>query len=116
MSKKKESQKMRKIELLDTFVPIFCVSWVLVFTYIALFNESSVFALITVMPFFFLYGFYLIGSAIYVYKELDILKAAGKDTYEVEKRHRTNPPKLSMAKLSVAGGCIVAGILLCILL
>lgn len=48
----KKTQRMTPIELFDTFVPIFCITWVLVFSYIALFIESSLFAMITVMPFF----------------------------------------------------------------
>lgn len=107
---------MSKIEMFDTFVPIICVCWVLVFAYISLFTKSGVLAMITVMPVFFLYGLYLIGSAIYCYKELEILKEMGRDTYEVEKRFRKNPPKLSIPKLSVAAGCIIAGVLLCIFL
>lgn len=112
----KKTQRMTKIEIFDTFMPIFCVTWVLVFAYIALFTNSSVLALITVMPLFFIYGLYIIGSAIYVYKEMDILKELGKDTYELEKRYRKQPPKLSIAKLVVGASCIVAGVLLCIIL
>ena len=112
----KKTQRMTKIEMLDTFMPIFCITWVLVFAYIALFNKSSLLALITVMPLFFIYGLYIIGSAIYVYKELDILKELGKDTYDLEKRHRKQPPKLSITKLIVGAGCIIVGILLCIFL
>lgn len=112
----KKTYKMTKIEVFDTFVPIFSVCWVLVFAYIALFTESSLLAMITVMPMFFIYGLYLIGSAIYCYKEVEILKALDMDTYEAEKRRRKKAPKLSVAKLSVAAGCIVAGILLCIFL
>ena len=115
MAKKKQF-KMTMIEKLDTLIPIFCITWVLVFAYIALFNESSLLALITVMPLFFLYGIYIISSAIYVYKEMDILKQMGKDTYELEKRYRKQPPKLSIAKLAVGAGCILTGILLCIFL
>ena len=59
-------------------MPIFCITWVLVFAYIALFINSSLLALITVMPLFFIYGLYSIGSAIYVYKEMDILKEVEK--------------------------------------
>lgn len=112
----KKTQRMTKVEIFDTFMPIFCVTWVLVFAYIALFANSSLLALITVMPLFFIYGLYIIGSAIYVYKELDILKELGKDTYELEKRYRKQPPKLSITKLVVGASCIVAGILLCIIL
>ncbi len=107
---------MSKIEMFDTFVPIIAVCWVLVFAYISLFNSSGTLALFTVMPIFFLYALYLIGSAVYTYKELDILKAMEKDTYEVEKRWRKNPPKLSTSKLIVAGICFICGILLCIFL
>lgn len=112
----KKAYKMTKIEIFDTFVPIVCVCWVLVFAYIALFNGSSLLALITVMPVFFLYGLYLIGSAFYCYKEVEVLQALGMDTYEAEKRRRKKAPKLSVPKLAVAAGCIVAGILLCIFL
>ncbi len=112
----KKTYKMSKIEMFDTFVPIIGVCWVLVFSYISLFIGSGTLALITVMPVFFLYGLYLIGSAVYCYKELEILRKLGQDSYEVEKRFRKNPPKLSIAKLSVAAGCIISGILLCIFL
>ncbi len=112
----KKTQKMTRIELLDTFVPIFCITWILVFAYISLFSESSLFALLTIMPFFFLYGLYSIGSAIYVYKELEILKELGKDTYEIEKRYRSKKPVLSKAKIVVGAGCIIIGIVLCIVL
>ena len=112
----KKVQKMSTIEILDTFIPIFAVCWVMVFSYIALFNESKVLALITVMPIFFLFGLYIIGSAIYCYKELDILKAFEKDTREIEKRNRKKAPKLNKTKLIIGGCCILAGILLCILL
>ena len=112
----KKPQKMKRIELLDTFIPIFAVCWALVFAYIAVFNESNVLALITVMPIFILYGLYIIGSAIYCYKELEILKALGKDYYEVEKQYRKKAPKLSTPKLVTGGICIVIGILWCIFL
>ena len=84
MAKKK--YKMTKVEMFDTFIPIIATCWVLVFAYISLFTSSNTLALITVMPIFFLYSLYLIGSAVYCYKELDILKAMEKDTYEVEKK------------------------------
>ena len=112
----KKTYKMSKIEMFDTFIPIVAACWVLVFVYISLFISSSLLALLTVMPVFFLYGLYLIGSAVYCYKELDILKAMEKDTYEVEKRWRKHPPKLSKGKIGVAIACIVSGILLCIFL
>lgn len=112
----KKTQKMSTIEILDTFIPIFAVCWIMVFSYIALFNESSVLALITVMPLFFLFGLYLIGSAIYCYKELEILKALEKDTTEIEKRNRKKAPKLNKTKLIIGGCCIAAGIALCIIL
>ncbi len=112
----KKPQKMKRIELLDTFIPIFAVCWVLIFAYIALFNESGVLALITIMPVFFLFGLYMFGSAIYCYKELEILKALEKDYYEVEKQYRKKAPKLSKPKLITGGICIVAGILMCIFL
>lgn len=112
----KNNYKMSKIEMFDTFIPIIAVCWVLVFSYISLFVSSSALAMITVMPVFFLYAFYLFGSAYYCYKEVDVLKAFGKDTYEVEKRWRKQPPKLSKAKLIIAVLCILSGILLCIFL
>ncbi len=112
----KKQQKMKRIELLDTFIPIFAICWVLIFSYIALFNESSLLALLTVMPIFFLYGLYIIGSAIYCYKELEILKALEKDYYEVEKQYRKKAPKLSIPKLIAGGISIIIGILLCIFL
>ncbi|MBQ8894149.1 MAG: hypothetical protein IJ043_07035 [Clostridia bacterium] len=112
----KKTNKMTTIELLDSFVPIICVCWVLVFAYIAIFCESSTLAMITVMPMFFLYGLYLVGSTVYCYKELEILEAMGKDTYEVEKKYRNQEPQLSIPKIAVAGGCFVVGILLCIFL
>lgn len=112
----KKTYKMTKIEIFDTFVPIICVCWVLVFAYISLFIKSSVLALITVMPVFFIYGLYLIGSAIYCYKELEILEAMGRDTYEIQKRNRKNPPKLSIPKIIVAACCIIVGIILCVFL
>lgn len=112
----KKTQKMSTIEILDTFIPIFAVCWVMVFSYIALFNESCSLALLTVMPLFFLFGLYIIGSAVYCYKELEILKAFEKDTTEIEKRNRKNPPKLNKTKLIVGGCCIAAGIVLCIIL
>lgn len=112
----KKTNKMTTIEIFDTFVPIVCICWVLVFAYISLFTESSLLAMITVMPVFFIYGLYLIGSAIYCYKEKEILEAMGRDTYEVQRRHRKNPPKLSNTKLIIAGCCIIGAILLCIFL
>ena len=112
----KKTYKMSKIEMFDTFIPIIAVCWVLVFSYISLFVNSGTLALFTVMPIFFLYALYSVGSAVYCYKELDILRAMEKDTYEVEKRWRKHPPKLSTAKLVVAGICFVCGILLCIFL
>lgn len=112
----KKAYKMSKIEMFDTFVPIVAVCWVLVFAYISLFTYSDVLAMFTVMPVFFIYSLYLIGSALFCYKELDFLKAFGKDTYEVEKRWRKNPPKLSKAKLVVSAICFICGILLCIFL
>ncbi len=112
----KKTQKMSTIEILDTFISIFAVCWVMVFSYIALFNESSILALITVMPLFFLFGLYIIGSAIYCYKELEILKTLEKDTTEIEKRNRKKAPKLNKTKLIIGGCCILAGVLLCILL
>jgi len=114
MAKKKEP--MTRVEMLDTFMPILCITWILVFSYISLFVESTTLAMITVMPLFFVYGLYLIGSAIYVYKELDILKEMGKDTYALEKRYRKKGPVLSKMKLIVGGSFILAGILLCIFL
>ncbi len=112
----KKGYKMTKVEMFDTFIPIVCVCWVLVFSYISLFVKSGVLAMITVVPVFFLYGLYLLGSAIYCYKELEILKELGRDTYEIEKKFRKNPPKLSIAKIGVSAGCIIAGILLCVFL
>lgn len=112
----KKTQKMSTIEILDTFIPIFATCWVMIFSYIALFNESSMLALIAVMPIFFLFGLYLIGSALYCYKELEILKAFEKDTAEIEKRHRKKAPKLNKTKLIIGGCCIAVGILLCIIL
>jgi hypothetical protein len=75
-----------------------------------------VFALITVIPMFFIYGLCVIGSAIYCYKEPEILKALGKDYREAEIKHHKKAPKLSIAKLVTGGICIVIGILLCIFL
>ena len=112
----KKPYKMTKIELLDTFIPIFCVCWVLVFAYISLFTSSHLLALITVMPFFFLYGLYLIGSAIYYYKEVEILEALGLDAYEAKAARRKKSPRLSIQKLVFAGIFIVCGVLLCIFL
>ena len=107
---------MTKVEIFDTFIPILSVCWVLVFGYIAIFNESGLLAMITVMPIFFLFGIYLIGSAVYSYKEVEILEAMGMDAEETKRRHRKKAPKLNVPKLIVAGGCIIAGILLCIFL
>lgn len=112
----KKTYKMSKIEMFDTFVPIIAVCWVLVFAYISLFVSSSTLAMITVMPVFFLYAIYLVAGAYYCYKEVDVLKAFGKDTYEAEKRRRKQAPKLSKAKLITAGICFIVGILLCIVL
>ena len=112
----KKTQKLSTIEILDTFIPIFSVCWVMIFSYIALFNESKILASITVIPLFFLFGLYLIGSAFYCYKELEILKAFEKDIAEIEKRHRKKTPKLNKTKLIIGGCCIAAGILLCIIL
>ncbi len=115
MSKKnKKQQAMTKIELYDAFVPIFCVTWVLAFGYIALFNESALLTHIAITPIFFAYALYLVFSAVYTYKELELLKAWGKDTYEVEKRHRKKAPKLEKGKLIAAACVFVAGVLLCI--
>lgn len=116
MSKAKRKKQTDKIELSDTFVSIFVVCWVMVFSYIAIFNNSGILAKITVVPVFFLYGLYLIGSAVFQIKELEILKALGRDTFEVERRLRKNPPKLSPLKLVFAGISIAAGILCCIFL
>ncbi len=113
---KKQKYKMTTVEKLDNMLPVFCITWVLVFAYISLFVESTLLAMFTVMPIFFFYGLYTIGSAIYVYKELDILKELGKNTYELERRYLQQPPKLSKVKLGVGAGCIITGILLCILL
>ena len=112
----KKQAKMTTIEILDSFIPIFAACWVLVFAYIALFNESATLAYITVVPIFFIFALYMLGSAVYCYKELEILKAFEKDTTEIEKRHRKKAPKLSKAKLITAGCSFVAGILICILL
>lgn len=112
----KKQQKLTKVELFDNFAPIFAACWVLALGYIALFNESTVFALITVVPMFFIYGLCVIGSAVYCYKEPEILKALGKDYREAEIRHRKKAPKLSKAKLITGGICIVVGILLYIFL
>ncbi len=112
----KKTYKMTTVEILDTFLPILSISWVLVFSYISSFIRSGLLAMITVMPLFFIYGLYCIGSAIYVYKELEILKELGKDTYELEKRYRRKKPELNKAKLIVGGCSILAGILLCIVL
>jgi len=115
MAKKNKNQpKMTKVELYDAFVPIFCVTWVLAFGYIAIFNESALLTHIAITPIFFAYALYLVCSAIYTYKELEILQAMGKDTYEVEKRHRKKAPKLEKGKLIAAGCIFVAGVLLCI--
>ena len=84
----KKAQKMSTIEILDTFIPIFFVCWVMIFSYIAIFNESSTLAFITIVPIFFLFALYMIGSAVYCYKELEILRAFDKDTTEIEKRNR----------------------------
>lgn len=112
----KKPYRMTKLELADTFVPIFCVCWVLVFAYIALFLGSNVMALITIMPVFFLYALYLVGSAVYDYKEEEILETLGRDTYEVQKRNRKKKKKLSTQKLVFAGIFFVCGVLLCIFL
>lgn len=112
----KKVQKMSTIEILDTFIPIFSVCWVMIFSYIALFNESATLAYITIVPIFFLFGLYMIGSAIYCYKELEILRAFDKDTTEIKKRNRKKAPKLNKTKLIIGGCCIVAGIVLCIIL
>lgn len=112
----KKVQKMSTIEILDTFIPIFSVCWVMIFSYIALFNESATLAYITIVPIFFLFGLYMIGSAIYCYKELEILRTFDKDTTEIEKRNRKKAPKLNKTKLIIGGCCIVAGIVLCIIL
>ena len=112
----KKTQKMSTIEITDTFITIFAICWVMVFAYISLFNESGLLALITVMPLFFLFGLYMIGSAVYCYKELEILNAFGQDTSEIEKKHRKQAPKLNKTKLIIGGSCIFAGVLLCILL
>lgn len=112
----KKQPKMTTIEILDSFIPIFAVCWILIFAYIALFNESATVAYITVVPVFFIFALYMIGSTIYCYKELEILKAFEKDTAEIEKRNRKKAPKLSKAKLITAGCSALAGILICILL
>ena len=76
----KKQAKMTTIEILDSFIPIFAACWVLVFAYIALFNESATLAYITVVPIFFIFALYMLGSAVYCYKELEILKAFEKLT------------------------------------
>ena len=112
----KKQPKMKTVELLDTFIPIFAVCWFLVFGYISLFIESGVMAIVTIVPIMILFGLYMFGSAYYCYNELEILKKLGKDYYDVEKQFRKKAPKLSIAKL-VAGGCsFLIAILLCIIL
>ncbi len=110
--KNKKPEKLTKVEIIDTFAPILAACWVLVFGYIALFNGSALLANLLVFPMILLYGLYLPASAFYCYKELEIMKELGKPTFDLERKYRKNPPKLSVAKLSVGGGCIVAAILL----
>ena len=112
----KKTYKMTIQEQLDTFIPIIAVVWILVFAYISYFVSSNVLALFTVMPVFFLYALFSLGSALYSYKEAEILEALGKDTYAVKKRNLKKAPKLSKGKLLSAGISFLAGILLCILL
>lgn len=116
MSKKKQKVKMSRLEILDTFLPIFGGCWVFAFGYISLFTESSVLGLITVMPIFFLYSLYLIGSAVYCYKEVEILDALGKDSEKAKALCRKKAPRLSQKRLIFAGIFFVIGILCCILL
>lgn len=112
----KKQYQMSRLEMLDIFLPIFGGSWALAFTYISYFARSSVLALITVMPIFFLYSLYLLGSAVYVYKETEILEAMGKDSTDVKARNRKKPPQLNKTKLIFAAIFFVCGVLLCILL
>ncbi len=112
----KKTYKMSLQEQLDAFIPIIAVVWVLIFSYISYFIPSKTLALITVMPVFFLYALFSIGSALYTYKELEIAEALGKDTYEIKKRHLKKKPKLNTGKLTASGISAVVGILLCIFL
>ncbi len=114
MAKKK--YQLSRLEMLDTFLPILGGCWALAFTYISYFAESSLLAYLTVVPVFFLYALYLLGSAIYIYKEAEILEALGKDTAEVKAKHRKKAPILSKKKLIFAAIFFLCGILLCILL
>ena len=112
----KKQTKMTRVEILDTVIPIFAACWVMVFAYISLFNESGLLAKLTVAPILILYGLYLIGSALYCYKEVEILKAMERDYYEAEKRHRNKPAKLSKNKLITAAALFLTSILLFIFL
>ena len=107
---------MKTIEILDTFIPIFVVCWVLVFGYISLFVESGTLAILTMVPIIILFGLYLFASAFYCYKELELLKAFGKDYSEAERQYRKKAPKLSIGKIVIGGICILIAILLCIFL
>ena len=112
-NKKKESSR---IELMDALIPIICICWILVFGYISVFIESGTLALITVVPIIFLYAVYLIGSSVYIYKELEILTALDRDTTNAQKKYRNKKPQLNISKLVIAGICVVLGIILCIIL
>ena len=112
----KKTYKMTLQEQLDSFIPIIAVVWVLVFAYISYFVSSSTLALFTVMPVFFLYAIFTAGSALYTYKEVEILEAMGKDTATVKKRNLKKAPKLSKGKLITAAVCFTIGVLLCIFL
>ncbi len=112
----KKNYKMTLQEQLDTFIPIIAVVWILVFAYISYFIPSTTLAMFTVMPVFFLYAIFSLGSAIYTYKEAEILEALGKDAYEVKKRNLKKAPKLNIGKLVMAAISFLGGILLCVFL
>jgi hypothetical protein len=112
----KKQPQSNTIEILDSLISIVAACWILVFAYISYFNTSGTLALFTVMPVFILFGLYLIGGAVYSYKEIEILKALEKDTREAESRHRKKAPKLNRFKIIFGIICILCGILLCILL
>ena len=112
----KKITKPSLIETIDTILALIVICWLLVFGFIAAFSESVAMVFVTVSPILILYGLYLIGSAVYSYKELEILRALEKDTKAAEEKRRSAKPKLNKTKLIFAAVCIVAAILLYIIL
>ena len=112
----KKTNKTNLSETLDSIIAIVVICWLLVFAFISAFAESVALVDVTVSPVLILYGLYLIGSAFYHYKELEILQAFEKDTKAIEEKLRKHPPVLNKTKLILAAASIIIAILLYIFL